>query len=103
MLTMNGLSGLLDALDANALAASSMYKGKRVTVTGVLSNIDSSGKYFSLKGDNGFSLQSVRADIDQSHLAAVQAFTKEQQVTFTGEVTDVGEIIGYAIDVETIG
>lgn len=94
---------LLADLDANSLAAAETYNGKMVKVTGTLSVIDSSGKYFSLKGDKEFSLQSIRVDIKPEHQAAVKAFKKEQKVTVTGKVKDVGEIIGYAIQADTIG
>ena len=41
---------LVDELENNALAAKNKYDGKKVVVTGKLSNIDASGDYFSLEG-----------------------------------------------------
>jgi len=94
---------LIDDLDANPLAAATTYEGKRVTVTGKLSNIDASGDYFSLTGTEDFTLTNVQIFIDESHLDTVSGFTMGQDVTVTGEVTSVGEVLGYSIDAETIG
>ncbi len=95
---------MLSDLDANALAASNTYKGKRVTVTGTLSNIDASGNYFTLTGSpDDFAITPVLINIDESQRDTVMAFTSDQEVTVTGMVTDVGEVMGYAIGAETIG
>lgn len=93
---------LLSALDSNALKASDTYLNKVVTVEGKLSNIDSSGKYFSIQGKE-FRLQSVSIDIKPEHRAAVAEFKDGQTVKATGKVTSVGEIVGYRIKLDTIG
>lgn len=94
---------MLDELEANALAASNKYKDKRVTVTGILDNIDASGDYFSLAGDEFTFITNISVDIDESHLETVSGFTMGQEVTVTGIVTGVGEIMGYSIEPESIG
>lgn len=95
---------MLSDLESNALAAANTYEGKRVTVTGTLSNIDASGSYFSLKGSaDDFAFTPVTIDIDESHRDTVAAFTSDQEITVTGKVTSVGEVLGYSIDAETIG
>ena len=94
---------MLDELEANALAASNKYKGKRVTVTGILDNIDASGDYFSLVGDEFTFITDITVNIDESHLDTVSGFTMGQEVTVTGVVTGVGEIMGYDIEPESLG
>lgn len=94
---------LIDDLEANALAASNTYKGKRAIVTGKVENIDASGDYFTITGTDDFTFTSVRVDIDESLVETVSGFTTGQDVTVTGEITDVGEIMGYEIEAETIG
>lgn len=95
---------MLDDLEANALAASAKYMDTRVTVTGKLDNIDASGNYFSLTGTDEFTfITDITVDIDESHHETVSGFTMGQDVTVTGTVTGVGEIMGYSIDPETIG
>jgi hypothetical protein len=94
---------LIDDLRDNALKASGTYKDQHVELTGKLSNIDSSGKYFSLsKLSDEFSFDSILCRIDESHLDTVMNFTMGQKVTVTGKITDVGEVMGYTMKVETI-
>ena len=93
---------LLSELDANALSAKNSWKDKRVTVTGVLDNIDASGDYFSLRGDNEFSFINVQVYIDDSFVDTVSAFKKGQTVTVTGTISNVGEIMGYSVKAESI-
>lgn len=94
-------SQLLDALEANALSASTTYKDKLVTVTGKLGTIDASGDYFSIEGSE-FSFINIRIDIDDSFLETVSGFSKGQTVTVTGMITGIGEIMGYSIDAISI-
>lgn len=93
---------LIKDLDANALKASNTYKGKRVKVTGYVSNIDAQGDYFSLRGEDKFSFKSVRMDIGDEHLTTVQGWETDQKVTATGTITDVGEVLGYSVRVESL-
>jgi len=94
---------LVDALNANALNASNTYKGAYVELTGKLSNIDSSGKYFSLAPiDEEFSFDTILCNINKDHLDAVSQFTTGQNVTVIGTITDVGEVLGYTLTVEII-
>lgn len=89
-------------LENNALAAANKYEGKKIIVTGYVDNIDASGDYFSIRGDDEFTFTGVQLYIDDSHLDAVSGFSIGQEVTVTGTVTDVGEILGYSVDVESI-
>lgn len=94
---------LVKALDDNALNAANTYKDKYVEVSGKLSNIDSSGAYFSISStSDDFSFTTIRCDITEEQKSKVAAFKSGQKVTVVGTVTDVGEILGYAIDVESI-
>jgi hypothetical protein len=93
---------LLSELESNALAAKNNWEDKRVTITGTLSNIDASGDYFTLRGNNEFSFINVQVYIDESFVDAVSAFNKGQKVTVTGKISGVGEILGYSVDAESI-
>ncbi|MDJ0305406.1 MULTISPECIES: hypothetical protein [Dehalobacter] len=94
---------LIEDLDNNALNASNTYKDKYVEITGQLSNIDSSGNYFSIGPlDGSFSLFNVMCYITEEQKATVAKFTNKQKVTVIGTITDVGEVIGYSLDVESI-
>lgn len=94
---------LVEDLKSNALNASETYKSKYVEVTGQLSNIDSGGKYFSIEPmDGSFNLTNVMCNITQEQKATVAKFTSKQKVTVIGTITDVGEVMGYTIKVESI-
>lgn len=94
---------LVDDLKENALNASDTYKDKYVEVTGVLSNIDASGDYFNLRPINDeYSFTTIMCYIEDEHLEQVKAFKSKQKVTLIGTISDVGEVLGYSIKVETI-
>ncbi|MEI6579180.1 MAG: hypothetical protein WCN92_06905 [Eubacteriales bacterium] len=97
------VDNLVDALNENALKASNTYKGKYVELTGKLSTIDSSGNYFSLGVlHDEFSFDTVLCNIKKEHLNTVENFKSGQEVTVIGTITDVGEIMGYSLDIESI-
>jgi hypothetical protein len=93
---------LIAALEGNALKAKTTWEDQRVEITGIVDNIDASGDYFSLRGDDEFSFINVTVNIDESLVGAVSAFTIGQEVTVTGKITGVGEILGYSVDAESI-
>lgn len=93
---------LVDALKENALNASNTYKDKYVEVTGRLSNIDSSGKYISLSPINDdFSFTSIMCYITPEQQSIVAGLKKDNLVTVVGTITDVGEVMGYSLKVES--
>lgn len=94
---------MIATLDANALKAKSTYKGKRVTVSGYVGNIDASGAYFSLDpAADSMILTGIQVQTDKKFLDQVSNFSKGQAVTVTGKISDVGEILGYTLEAETI-
>lgn len=94
---------LMTDLEGNALNASNTYKGKYVEVTGKLSNIDSGGKYFNITPMNEqFAIIGVQCYITEEQKASVAKFTKDQKITVIGTISDVGEIMGYSLKVESI-
>lgn len=94
---------IVDDLKKNALSAANTYQDQYVELTGELVNIDSSGQYFSLGPlSDDFSFDSVLCNIKSEHLDQVMQFETGQQVTATGTITSVGEVLGYTLQVETI-
>lgn len=93
---------LVDALKENALNASNTYRDKYVELTGRLSNIDSSGKYISLEPINDdFSLTNIMCYVTQEQQDIVAGLKKDALVTVVGTITDVGEVKGYSMKVES--
>ena len=102
--TAYDVSELMNDLDANALKAADKYKGQYVELTGKLSVIDSSGKYISIFPDDG----SIR-------VVGVQCSLKSDEQTKTimdctigdtlivkGKITDVGEVMGYTLNIDEV-
>ncbi len=93
---------LVDALKENALNASNIYKDKYIELTGRLSNIDSSGKYISLSPINDdFSFTTIMCYVTQEQQDIVAGLKKDNLVTVIGTITDVGEVMGYSMKVES--
>ncbi len=98
------VSQLVNDLEDNALNAKNKYDNQYVKITGDLSVIDSSGKYISLdpSGDS-FNLTSVQCYLqNDEQKARVASMKKGDSVTLKGKVTDVGEVFGYSIDIDSI-
>ena len=98
------VSELINDLDSNALKAEKTYDGKNLKLTGKVSNIDSDGEYISLEpSDNSFSFTSVQCYIsDEAQLEMVMELSVGQNITVYGEVTSVGEILGYSLKLHKI-
>lgn len=92
---------LVNDLDANALNAKDTYKGGYYRISGVVSTIDASGKYISLDPEGVmFNFTSVRCDLnDDAARDYVRQISTGDYVTVCGQITDVGEVLGYSIDV----
>ena len=84
--------------------ASDTYKDKYFAVTGRLSNIDSSGKYISLVDINDeLSFNCIQCNIkSDEQLEKVKKMTTGDTVTVRGKITDVGEFLGYTMDIDSI-
>lgn len=93
---------MIEDLEANALGASNTYKGKRVKVTGQVSNIDAQGDYFSIDGGE-ITFTSIMCRIKGDELTGIVAGLSDgQPVVVTGIVTGVGEVMGYTMQTETV-
>jgi len=94
---------LIDDLNKNALNAKNYYKGKYVQLTGILYIIDASGKYIILNPLNtkwSF-LDGVSCRIKKEHHDNVALMQIGDKITVYGKITDVGEILGYTVEVES--
>ena len=94
-------SQLVDDLNANAMTAKEKYKDGYYRVTGVVSNIDASGKYIDLDPEGAaYNFTFIQCYLnDEAAKDAVRQISKGDIVTICGQITDVGEVLGYSIDV----
>ncbi len=95
---------MMDDLKANALKAESTYKDQYVEITGRLSNIDSSGKYISLRPeDDEWAIIGVQCYIkSEEQKEKVMEMSVDDVVTLKGKVKSVGEVLGYSLDIDEI-
>lgn len=97
---------LIQQAKENAAAAGKNYKKKDLKITGgVISNIDSDLKYLTLKGSDNFSMIQVRCDIDKKNKNlqdSVLKTKKGQEVVVYGNIKDVGDIMGYSMQLDKI-
>lgn len=102
--TACNVNDMMTALDENAIGASDTYKDKYLEVTGVLGNIDSNGKYIDLMpSDDEFAISGVQCYIkNDEQKNAVANMKKGDTVTVRGKCTDVGEVLGYSLNIDSI-
>lgn len=93
-----------DALENNAALAKETYANKYVEVTGKLGTIDSDLQYISLVSTtNEWDFQGIHCDIkNSSQKDIVKTLSKDQEITIKGKITDVGEVLGYYLDITEI-
>lgn len=100
------LEDLASALGTNALNAKEAYQGKYIRITGHLSNIDSSGKYFVIDDGSGVGQldgHGIQCSIkEDATLDKLRQASIGETLTVCGKVTNVGEVIGYMMDVDFI-
>lgn len=94
---------LSDALEKNAMKAQNDYKDKYIEITGKLGTIDSSGGYIAIESDKEFDLTNIQCFIKtDEQKEKIMEMSSGDSITVEGKCTDVGEIMGYSIDIEEI-
>ena len=95
---------LFDELEANALRAEKTYQDAYVAITGKLSTIDSDGSYITIIASNDeWGFESVHCSItDDSQMDKIINFNKGDKITVYGQITSIGEILGYSLDITDI-
>ena len=73
-------------------------------LTGRLSYVDSDGRYFGIKPlETGLWLESVTCYIkDKEQKENIKEHEVEEKITVKGKITDVGEILGYDLHLDSI-
>ena len=91
---------LYQELKDNALRAETKYQDAYLELTGNLVSIDSDGKYFSLEEIGAIYGSSVLCDItDNAQKEKIMEHNKGDTITIKCQVTTIGEIMGYSVDV----
>ena len=97
------VNDMMQELSDNAMGASDKYKDNYLEITGRLAVIDSDGKYISLYPDDQFALTGVQCYIkNDEQKSAVAKMKKDDIITLRGKCKNVGEVIGYTLDIDSI-
>lgn len=101
--TTVSVNDMMTQLNDNALGASDKYKDQYLEITGRLGTIDSSGKYIALYPDDEFAIIGVQCQIkNDEQKTKVASMKTGDTVTLKGKCTDVGEVLGYSLDITEI-
>lgn len=94
---------LEEIINNNAMKAQNMFKGQQIAVTGKLGSIDSNGSYISLNSNNEWSFTNIQCYLkSEDQKAQIMEMSKGDTLTVKGKCKDVGELLGYQIDIESI-
>lgn len=90
-----------EALENNAAAAKDTYNKKYVEVSGKLGTIDSDLSFISLmSSSNEWDFNGIHCKIkNNTQKNIVKTLSKDQEITIRGKITDVGEVLGYYLDI----
>lgn len=102
--TSYDLATMLDELENNAMVAEDTYTDAYVEVSGVISVIDSDGSYIAIEPDNGeFYIINMTCNFqNDDQREVVKQKGKGDTVTVKGQITSVGELLGYDLDIDSI-
>lgn len=97
---------LFDELEQNALRAEQTHQNEYVEIEGYIHNFDSDGKYISVgarEGDYDHYFDTIVCDFttDDQREQALE-MNKYDKVTIRGQITSIGEIMGYCLDIDEI-
>lgn len=94
-------SELQKALDDNAASASDQYKGKYLAVTGPFNVIDSDGEYMTISIGE-YEMTDIQCSFqNEAQRKKAKSLHKGQTITVKGKMTDVGEVLGYSMDIDS--
>lgn len=95
---------LLTTLEENALRAENTYQDAYLEITGELSVIDSDGQYISItRTDSEISFVNIQCYItEESQLDKVLEMNIGDTIIVKGQVTSIGEILGYMVDIHDL-
>lgn len=90
---------LSEALSNNAMKAQNDYKGQYLEITGKLGTIDSNGKYIGIDTES-FSLTNIQCYLKtDEQKEIIMEMSKGDIITVKGYCKDIGEVLGYSIDI----
>lgn len=102
--TVYTVDEMMKLLSENALLAEKTYQDQYVEITGRLNVIDSDGHYISLVPvHDEWAILGVQCYIENDEqLDQVLEMKTGDTITLRGQITTIGEVMGYALDIDSI-
>lgn len=101
--TKVSVDDMAKALEENAATAADKYKDKYLEITGKLDDIDSAGDYITIASNDEWAIYTVQCFIkDDEQLKTIKSMKSGNKITVRGKCIDVGEVLGYSLDIESI-
>lgn len=98
--TVYSVDEMIKELGENALKAEKKYMDQYVEITGKLSTIDSDGTYITLGSTDPWEFTTVTCYIkNDEQLEKVLELSTDDTVTVKGQITSVGEVLGYYLNI----
>lgn len=96
---------LINDVKGNAAKAQKTYKGKDLKIVGGhVGTIDSDADYIGLESDQDFTMVNIQCFAKGKNAKALKEqiidLNKKQRLVIYGRCTDVGELMGYMIDMD---
>ncbi len=105
--TQYNVTDLFDALNSNAMKAEDTFKNQYVELHGFLGTIDSKGKYIGLgAGEDNYDylFQEVQCYIkSDEQKSIIMEKNRGDELIVRGKITTIGEVLGYSLDIDSIG
>jgi len=101
--TEYSVSQLVKDLESNALKAETTYQDQYVKLTGKVSTIDSDGQYISLSPTDGsITFTTVQCFVqNEEQKNYIINISTDDTIIVKGKITDVGELLGYQLDIDS--
>lgn len=94
---------LVEIVKENPLKTRNALKDKNIELTGKLGTIDSDGKYIGIDSDDEWSFTNIQCYIkNDQQKSQIMEMSSGDTITIRGKCKDVGEVLGYSIDIELI-
>ena len=95
---------LIQDLEANAMNAKDTHTDEYVAITGRIESINENGKNFYLyPSNNAWAIQGVLCDVQtDEQKEKLKNYVSGNIVTIKGQITLVGDVLGYSMDVYSI-
>lgn len=105
--TQYELPTLFDELSENALRAKENHQGEYVEIVGYIHNFDNDGKYISIgmpEDNYSYFFQTIMCYIKTDEQKQIlMSMSKYDEVTIRGKIRNIGEVMGYSLDIDSIG